>query len=97
MKEYLVHIPTNSYEFVEVKAVSAEEAKKLRDEVLEEWKENNTTGLDKISMLRLMHKYITTNALQMEDLENLGKEKIYSQQDVLNLIKNVFAKINREQ
>ena len=99
MKEFTVHIPTAQYEFVEVKAKSPEEAKQLRDEVIEAFQEAKNTpnsGLDKISMLRLLHKYIGTNALQMEDIENLGTEKIYSQKDVVNLIKNVLAKFARD-
>ena len=100
MKEYIVHIPTAQYEFVEVKAKSAEEAKQLRDEVLEAFQEPKNTpnsGLDKITMLRLLHKYLTTNMLELEDIEGLGADKIYSQKDVLGLIKNVLAKITRDE
>lgn len=99
MKEYLVHVPTNSYEFVEVKANSAEQAKELRDEIIEAFQESKTTptsGLDKVSMLRLIHKYLVTNSLEMEDVESLGTDKLYSQKDVVGLIRNVFAKISRE-
>lgn len=99
MKEYLVHIPTAQYEFVEVKANSAEQAKELRDEIIEAFQESKTSptsGLDKVSMLRLIHKYMVSNSLEMEDIESLGTDKIYSQKDVVSLIRNVFAKVNRD-
>ena len=97
MKEYLVHISTNSFEFVEVKATSPEEAKEVRDSVIAAFLEPKTTpNLQPIPFLRLLHKYMVENRLEMEDVESLGTDKLYSQKDVVNLIKNVFAKIARD-
>lgn len=99
MKEYLVHIPTNQYEFVEVKAKSAEEAKELRDEVLNAFQEAKNTpnsGLKSTDLLRLGHKLFSEQGLIMEELDSLGTEKIYSQKDFINFCKNIVAKFKRD-
>lgn len=96
-QEFLVQVPTAQYEFVQVKAESPQEAKELRDSILEAWKEpTKTEGLDSLGMLRLTHKYLVTNKLELEDIESLGTSTIYSQRDVITLIKKVFAKIARD-
>lgn len=94
---YKVHLAIGQYEFVEVDAISAENAKELYDEVKTAFQEpQNTPNLQPIPFLRLLHKYMVQNKLEMEDVESLGTDKIYSQKDVVGLIKNVFAKISRD-
>lgn len=56
----------------------------------------NSPNLQPIPFLRLLHKYMVQNRLELEDIESLGTDKLYSQKDVVNLIKNVFAKIKRD-
>lgn len=99
MKEYLVHIPTSSFEFVEVKASSPEEAKELRDEVMEAFQEAKNTpqsGLNKIDLLRLLYKPLCGGGITEDELDTLGTNKDYSQRDILNIIKNLIAKSKRD-
>ena len=55
-----------------------------------------SSNLKPVEMLRLLHKYLVTNRLELEDIESLGTDKIYSQKDVVGLIKNVLAKVSRD-
>lgn len=53
-------------------------------------------NLEWIPFLRLLHRYMTTESLQMEDVDSLGTQKIYSQRDVVDMIRKVFDKIKRD-
>jgi hypothetical protein len=98
--EYLVHIPTSAYEFVEVKVNSPEEAKEVRDSVIAAFLEPKTTpnsGLKPVDLLRLLYKRLCNQGLQIEETESLGTDKIYSQKDVHKIIESLVAKAKREE
>jgi hypothetical protein len=99
--KFTIRIPTAQYAYLEAEFTGeAEEAIAEHNRLLELYnasqKAQNTPNLQPIPFLRLLHKYMVENRLEMEDVESLGTDKLYSQKDVVNLIKNVFAKITRE-
>lgn len=100
MKETIIRLPLEQYSYIEFPFEGTpEEAIQEYRRVSEYYKNPSTSlkmGLDKVSMLRLVHKYMVSNSLEMEDVDCLGTNIIYSQRDVVNLIKNVFAKISRD-
>ena len=99
MKEYTVHIPTAQYEFVEVKASSPEEARQLRDDVMSAFTEPKNTlksGLVLKDLQKLLYKRLCNQGLQIEEVDILGTEKIYSQKDIHKILESLIAKAKRE-
>lgn len=97
--KYTLRIPmSDQYSYTEITCDNIDDYNQAKENYLsfKEIKQNNTSNLQPIPFLRLLHKYMVENRLEMQDIESLGTDKLYSQKDVVNLIKNVFAKISRE-
>lgn len=97
--KYTLRIPmSDQYSYTEITCDNIDDYNQAKENYLsfKEIEKKSTSNLQAIPFLRLLHKYMVTNKLEMEDVESLGTDKLYSQKDVVGLIKNVFAKISRE-
>lgn len=97
--KYTLRIPmADQYSYTEITCDSLEEYYQAKENYLsfKEIKQSSTSNLQPVPFLRILHKYLVQNRLELDDIESLGTDKLYSQKDVVNLIKNVFAKISRE-
>ncbi len=96
---YKVHLAIGQFEFVEVDAISAENAKELYDEVktaFQEPKNTPTSGLNLKDLQRLLYKRLCNQGLQLEEVESLGTDKVYSQKDIHKILESLLAKAKRE-
>lgn len=100
--KYEIRIPTQQYAYISyfLENVELEEVIEEHNRAIQLYNASispkNSSNLQPIPFLRLLHRYMVENRLEIEDVESLGTDKLYSQKDVVNLIKNVFAKISRD-
>tara|TARA_R110000868_G_scaffold310607_1_gene571743 strand:+ start:216 stop:539 length:324 start_codon:yes stop_codon:yes gene_type:complete len=90
-----IRIPLDQYAYINVKFEGTP------DETLEEYRRlialskapvspENATPKD---FKRIIDTYLKSNSIVMEDYDLLGRDKIFSQQDVVNIIKNALTRI----
>jgi len=59
--------------------------------------ENYNRGLASKEWNKLLDKYITTTSMFSSEYEELGKEKIFSQEDLIQELKKCFKRLKRKQ
>lgn len=96
----VIRVPLDQYAYIETDFQgTSEEAITEYRRLVEVFKSpvEAKIGLKSIDMLRLVHKYLVTQKLELEDVESLGTLQTYSQRDIIGLLKNVMSKISREE
>lgn len=98
----VIRIPLDQYAYIET------DFKGTSDEALVEYKRlvnlfktpsvslENTPNLKPNDLLRLLYKIVCDEGLELEEVESLGIDKIYSQKDVLKIVQSIINKSKRE-
>lgn len=93
--KYLLHVPTNQFEFVEVQVNSPEEARQQADEIKLAF-QNNNNGLSEKEFDRVVEYYLC-GSIQADDQDRLGDTKNYSQRDMMNIMRRALARIKSKE
>jgi len=95
-----VRVPLAQYSYIEYEFAGTpiEAIKEVQDKMdaYKQSLEGLKIGLEPKELARVMNTYLISNSMVLDDVEQLGTAKIYSQKDMFNLIRLAIAKITRD-
>lgn len=99
--KYTLRIPTIQFGYIEAHLGTGtpEEAIEEHNRLIELYnspKNTPNSGLNLKDLQRLLYKRLCNEMLQLEEVESLGTDKVYSQKDIHKILESLLAKARRE-
>ena len=87
-----IHIPTESYGYIEADVETVEEAKMLSDEVKLEFSKDDGQGLPHLEWCRFLDGYLKEGHMTSDDYAELSKPQRYVVQEIKKALKRLGAR-----